>query len=111
MMKWVKILINSNADRILSFIGLAKRANMVLTGEEKVLSAIKSDKAHLVILSGDASERTAKTITDKCKFYKKNLIIFSDRFSLGKFTKKQYAVTLAVTDKNFADKITELYNN
>ncbi len=84
---------------------------MVLTGEEKVLSAIKSDKAHLVILSGDASERTSKTITDKCNFYKKNLIIFSDRFSLGKFTKKQYAVTIAVTDKNFANRILGLYNS
>ena len=96
-------------DRILSFIGLAKRANMILSGEEKVLSSIKNDKAHLIILSEDASERTAKTIKDKCKFYNKNLIIFSDRFSLGKFTKKEYAVTLSVTDKNFADKILKLY--
>lgn len=104
-------MIKSNTDRILSFIGLAKRANMVLSGEEKVLSAIKNGKAHLIILSGDASDRTLKTIKDKCDFYNKNLIIFSDRFSLGKFTKNQYAVTLAVTDKNFADRIFELYNN
>ena len=98
----------SNENKILSFIGLAKRAGKIVSGEEKVISSLKTTECALVILSEDASENTKKKISDKCSFYKKDLLIFSDRFSLGKYTKKDYAVVLSVTDEGFSGRIKQL---
>ena len=94
-----------NENKILSFIGLSKRAGKLSSGEAKVLEDIKSLKTFLVIISEDASENTLKKISDKCKSYKKPFIIFSDKETLGKYSKKDYAVTLSVTDKNIANQI------
>lgn len=97
-----------NENKILSFIGLAKRAGKISSGEAKVLEDIKTSKTFLVVISSDASENTEKKLTDKCKSYKKPFIIFSDRETLGKYSKKDYAVALSVTDKNFANQIKKL---
>lgn len=97
-----------NESKILSFIGLAKRAGKLSSGEAKVLEDIKTSKTFLVIISEDSSENTKKRLVDKCKSGKKDYIIFSDRFSLGKFSKKDYAVALSVTEINIANQIKRL---
>lgn len=99
---------SENESKILSFIGLAKRAGKLSSGEARVLENIKTSKAFLVIISGDSSENTKKRLVDKCKSSKKDFIIFSDRYSLGKFSKKDYAVALSVTEKNIANQIKRL---
>jgi len=107
----VNLLKNNNSDKILNFIGLAKRAGKVITGEAKTVDLIKTDKCHLVILASDTSQNTSKKIFDKCRFYNKKLIIFSDKATLGKYTKNEYAAVVSVTDSGFANKIAELYEN
>ena len=107
----MNLLKNNNSERILSFIGLAKRAGKITTGEAKTVDSIRTANCELVILASDASQNTSKKISDKCKFYNKKLIVFSDKDNLGKYTKNDYAVVVSITDKGFADKITELYEN
>lgn len=56
------------------YIGLCMAAGGVKTGVDTVLGEIRSQRARLVIVSSDASERTKKQLGDKCSFYKTKMI-------------------------------------
>lgn len=92
----------------LSLLGLAQRAGKIVSGEELVLSSIRSKKAKLVIVAGDASERTKGTWENKCAHYGVPLRIVSDRFELGGAMGKAHRVTIAVNDKGFSEKLIAL---
>lgn len=94
---------------MLGLIGLATRAGKIVSGEEKVYLDLKNNNSHLIILSSDASQNTSKKAFDKCSFYNKKLIVFSDRYSLGRYTGKEFSVLLSVCDKNFSEQILKLY--
>lgn len=100
----------NNEEKILGLIGLCKRASKLTSGEQSVLENLRNFSSALVIISSDASENTSKKFKDKCKTYHTPHIFFSDRYTLGKYVKKEYAVVLSVNDKNFTNRILELYN-
>ncbi len=66
-------------DQILNFLGLAMRAGKVKTGESVIVDRIKKGNLKLVIVANDASDNTAKLITDKCKSYKVPFRKFGNR--------------------------------
>ena len=95
-------------DRLLSFFGLCRRAGKLVIGNDPVKEAIETDKALLVILASDISHNTLKKLNPliessgvPCFDVKRTKDEIS--FSLGKA-----CAVLAVTDKGFADKLTEL---
>lgn len=92
-------------NKALSGLGLAMRAGKVVTGDETVLKAIRSQEAKLVILAGDASANTHKKFRDKCGTYNVPLIIGFDRENLGNSVGKPERVILALIDQGFADMI------
>lgn len=49
-------------DPILSRMGIARRAGLLAVGTEKVIAAIKSRKACLILLSSDISLKTEKEL-------------------------------------------------
>ena len=49
-----------NEKRLLSYLGLAKRAGKVASGEFQTEEAIRKGKAELVLVAGDASDNTKK---------------------------------------------------
>ncbi|MBQ7923571.1 MAG: ribosomal L7Ae/L30e/S12e/Gadd45 family protein [Clostridia bacterium] len=55
------------------YLGLCRRAGGVIRGGETILRAVRSDstakKPMLVLIASDASDRTAKQLADKCRFY------------------------------------------
>lgn len=55
--------------KALSLLGLANRARKITTGEELVLKAVRNGKAKMVLISEDISEKTEKTIRNKCEYY------------------------------------------
>lgn len=91
-----------------SLIGLAFRAGKIVSGEEAVMSAVRGRKARLVIVAGDASERTKSMWENKCTYYEVPLRVAADRFDLGAAMGKAHRVVLAVIDQGFADKLTTL---
>lgn len=56
-------------NNILNNLGLCARAGGLVTGEEFVLEAIKSNTVYLVFLANDCGVNTKKRITDKAKTY------------------------------------------
>ena len=92
-------------------LGLARRSGNLAFGTDAVLSAVRGGKAELVVISCDCSENTAKKLVDKCSFYETEYITFGTSEKLGKATGNDNSVALAITDKNFADAILDIYNN
>lgn len=91
--------------KIKSLIGLARRAGKLVVGDESCMKAVRGRKAHLVLLAADASEGTLKRYTDKCLFYKTQLIVPGNRFELGQAIGRSEQVAIAVVDQGFADGI------
>ncbi|OEH92319.1 YlxQ family RNA-binding protein [Bacillus solimangrovi] len=92
----------------MSLLGLANRARQCISGEELVVKEIRSGRAKLVLLSGDASDNTTKKIRNKSTSYHVPMRIVQDRFELGKAIGKPHRVTVAVLDDGFAKKLLTL---
>ena len=56
----------SSPARLVSMIGLCRRANRLGCGVDTIKDALKTGRAHLVLLASDPSERTRKQLSDKC---------------------------------------------
>ena len=92
-------------DQILNFLGLAMRAGKVKTGESVIVNEIKKGNLKLVIVANDASDNTAKLITDKCKSYKVPFRKFGNRNEFGIALGKGERVNVGITVPGFAKKL------
>lgn len=92
----------------MSLLGLANRARKLISGEELVVKEIRSGKAKLVLLAGDASSNTEKKISDKCNFYNVPIKRVENRSKLGQAIGKEERVAVAVLDEGFAQKLQTL---
>lgn len=94
--------------KVAQMLGLAMRARKLITGEELVVSAVRSNQAKLVIIASDASANTAKKVTDKCSHYHVPCHQLSTRYDLGRAIGKDARVTMAITDSKLAESIQHL---
>ncbi len=92
-------------NKVLGLVGLAKRAGRVLSGESASKEAVRFGKAHLVIIAGDASANTAKSLTDSCKYYGVPYYIYGTKDTLGHSIGHEFNAALCVTDAGFAKSI------
>ena len=89
-------------DKVLSLIGLATKAGKTASGEFLTEREVKSGKAALVIVAGDASENTKKKFRNMCDYYKVPIYFYEDKDTLGHAMGKQFRASLAVLDEGFA---------
>ena len=89
-------------DKVLSMIGLATKAGKTASGEFCTEREVKTGRAALVIVAGDASDNTKKKFQNMCDFYKVPIYFFEDKDTLGHAMGKEFRASLAVTDAGFA---------
>ena len=89
-------------DKVLSLISLATKAGKTASGEFCTEKEVKTGRAALVIVAGDASENTKKKFRDMCEFYDVPIIFYSDKDTLGHAMGKQFRASLAILDEGFA---------
>lgn len=89
-------------DKILSLVGLATRAGKTASGEFCTEKEVKTGRAALVIVAGDASENTKKKFRDMCEFYEVPIYFYKDKDTLGHAMGKEFRAMVAVTDAGFA---------
>jgi ribosomal protein L7Ae-like RNA K-turn-binding protein len=94
--------------KVLSYLGLAKKAGKVVTGEESCEKCIAGGTAVLVLVASDASDNTKKKFTNKALFYEVSLFIVSDRDELSKAIGMENRPTITVTDKGLGERIKSL---
>ena len=93
------------SDRILSTLGLARRAGKLKSGELAVELCIKKQQAALVIIAEDASINTKKKLKDKCAYRNISCVFYSDKEKLGKAVGTEERAAVALTDNGFAESI------
>ncbi|HIW84292.1 MAG TPA: ribosomal L7Ae/L30e/S12e/Gadd45 family protein [Candidatus Dorea gallistercoris] len=89
-------------SKALSLIGLAVKAGKVASGEFCTEKEVKSGRAALVIVAGDASENTRKKFQNMCDFYRVPIYFYKDKDTLGHAMGKEFRASLAVMDEGFA---------
>ena len=99
-----------NRDKVLSMVGLAMRAGKVTSGELPTEKAVKSHKAVLVLVAGDASENTKKLFKNMCAYYHVPFRIYGTKADLGHAIGKEFRASLALLDQGFAGTILKLVN-
>ena len=102
------VKINEN-QRILSYLGFAKKAGKLVSGQGNCENALKSNKAQLVLLSGDVSENTKKHFSDMATYRNVPIYMLSSD-SLGSAIGKEEHKTVVVTDKGFCEAIIKEIN-
>lgn len=99
------------ADKIYSFIGLAKKAGRLVAGEEACERALKSEKAYLLIISEDASLNTVKKFQNACAYRDIDMIRFGGKELLGKFTGENLRTVIVIKDRGFAEQLKRMIGN
>lgn len=92
-------------NKIYSLLGLAAKSGNLVSGEFAVEKAVKSGKAVLVIVSGDASNNTEKLFGNMCAFYEVPLFRYGTKEELGHAIGKEIRASLAVTEEGFGKSI------
>jgi len=99
-----------NKAKLLKTLGLAYRADKLVSGEEFSLDLIKKGRAALVFLANDSGVNTSKRVQDKTKYHNivLNQELSTDELSLaiGKTNRK----VICVTSKDFAKILLEAIN-
>ena len=90
-------------DKILSLVGLATRAGKTASGEFCTEKEVKTGRAALVIVAGDASENTKKKFRDMCEFYEVPIYFYKDKDTLGHAMGKEFRASLAILDRRFCE--------
>lgn len=93
----------NEAEKTLSYLGLAMRAGKLESGDEGVMKAIRGGSAKIVFVASDASENAKKKYRDKCDYYGVPCSSAFDRQELGRSIGKAERVVIAVTDKGFTE--------
>ncbi len=92
-------------DRVLSLLGLAKKAGKTASGGFQTDSAIKAGTAKLCIVAEDASPRTEKQYRDACAYYHVPIVKYGPMDILGHAMGQQARSGMAVLDEGFAEAI------
>lgn len=89
-------------DKALSMIGLATKAGKTVSGEFCTEKEVKTGRASLVIVAGDASDNTKKKFQNMCTFYNVPIYFYGDKDTLGHAMGKEFRASLAVLDEGFS---------
>lgn len=98
-------------DRILSLLGICKRAGKLITGADTTIDSIRKNKAKLVIFANDfskSSKKSVQTAADECNV--KTLTMSRSKEEIG-FALGKICGVMTTEDKGFADKLEQLIEN
>ena len=99
-----------NRQKALNLIGLATKAGKTASGEFSTEKAIKTGKAHLVVVSEEASDNTKKMFMNMCTYYKVPICYFGGKGELGHAMGKELRASLAIVDEGLAKAIVKQMN-
>ncbi|MFB5191468.1 L7Ae/L30e/S12e/Gadd45 family ribosomal protein [Alicyclobacillus fastidiosus] len=96
-------------DKVFGLIGLARRAGAIVDGQERILAAIASAQAKLVVVTEDAGANGRKKLHDKANTYGVPCVTFANKVQLGRAIGRDAVAAIAVSDAGFAAKLLERF--
>lgn len=97
-----------NNHNYLNLLGLAYRARQCSLGVDKIVKDIQHRRAKLVLIANDCSPHTRKKLMNKCNTYNIPCVTICDRNTLSHAIGQSQRVAIAILDKGFATKISQL---
>ena len=95
-------------DKLLSLLGIARRAGRLSLGFDAAADAMQSGKSKLLILAEDLSERTLRNITDTARHTDTRTVVLNISMEqLGRSVGKTVGI-ISVNDEGFAKKLKTL---
>ena len=91
-------------DRLLSLLGLARRAGRLSLGNDPVLSSLEEGKAKLVLVCPDLSQRTLKGIESRAEAFGVPLVTIEQTMDQVSMSLGKRCGVLALNDEGFARK-------
>lgn len=103
---------NFNGGKVLSMLGLARRAGKLSMGHDMAQQAIINKKAKLLLFCSDVSPRLIKEFETTVEKHRINIEIIKTDFTLNEihFGIGYKAGVFTVDDENFSKRIIELLN-
>jgi len=97
-------------DKVLSMIGLARRAGAVGTGAFLAEKNIQSGKSEMIIVANDSADNVKKKFTNSCSYYEIDYYEYGTKDELGQCTGKENIAVVSINDHNFAKGIKDKMN-
>jgi len=94
-------------NKILNYIGIARRAGFLISGTDAVIESLKN-KARLVFIASDASNGTTEKLEKKCFFYHVDINKDYSTDELAIASGYNNPKVLAITDKGICESIKKL---
>ena len=101
-------------DKFLSLLGMARRCGKISLGHDAVISSVVKNKAKLVIISSEASERLQKEMRHACTYDGKNIPVLLTSYTTAELSSAvgSKAAVMSLDDEGFArsaqDKVSAL---
>ena len=92
-------------NKIYGMIGLARKAGKLSFGTESSKDTIERNKAKLVIVAEDASDRTKKNFKDLASIYNVPIRVFGNIEDLSNAIGQVDKAVLVIKDENFSKEI------
>ena len=96
--------------RLLGMLGLAAKAGKITFGAEACKEAMMKNKVKLLLLAGDASERTKTKFRDLAKIKKIPICDVTNIETLSKSIGKKNKAVVGIIDFNFSKAIIKIIN-
>lgn len=90
---------------------MAQKGRMVEVGRTAVTVLLQRNRASLVILAADASEKLKKEIESECIRKRVPVYIFSNKIELGNLFGRDALGTIAISNKNLAAGIAKVLDS
>ena len=97
-------------DKVLSMVGLARRAGAVGVGAFLAEKHIQNGKAEMIIVAVDSADNVKKKFTNSCKYYEVDYYEYGTKDTLGQCTGKENIAVVSIDDYNFAKGIKDKMN-
>ena len=94
--------------RILSLLGICRKAGKLSSGEFGAETAVKSGHSHLVIISEEASDNTSGKFFNMCSYYHVKIRRYADKATLGGCIGQQERAVLSINDRGLAEVLIRL---
>ncbi|AUG58032.1 putative ribosomal protein YlxQ [Acetivibrio saccincola] len=92
-------------------MGLARKANKLVSGDETCERLLKSGKVKLIVVAEDASFNTKKKYENACFHRRVEMRIFGTKELLGKFIGKGITSVVAILDKGFSNNLLKMIDD
>lgn len=97
--------------KIYMLLGLMRRANWLLIGEESCRKCAKSGKIKFVLIAKDASLGTRDKIVSMCKYNNIEYRIFGEKDIIGKYIGKGDVAIVGTNNDGFFKKLISMIDS